>query len=337
MIVRPFHWRDLSALNRYRKQSVFLDAALVLTHGEKVISDSLASILSRETGIVTVVLCNEDEQQSDSISSSSRPPNSVKGISQPAKSPQTPDIVFGQFRQRKGSPFAQLSFLTPENAIDSPMMVNFLDDLVCLAGECGAYHLLAEVDEAAHIFESLRHAGFAIYSRQRIWKLPVRAQSAAQLQKASQGGKNLTWRIARSKDVIAIRTLYNNLVPGMVQQVEPFLTLQRPNGLVFEPDGELKAFVEVKYGRRGIWAQPFFHPNVEDITGHLTAMLAQLANGHTRPIYVCVRSYQFWMEPALEAINAEVSYRQAVMAKHMAAPIKVLRPVTVTALEGGSP
>ena len=64
--------------------------------------------------------------------------------------------------------------------------------------------------------------------------------------------------------MLRIRSLYNNLVPGLVQQVEP-LPPDQLRGMVYYQQGELLAYVELRYGPRGIWAQPFVHPDAEDI------------------------------------------------------------------------
>ena len=43
--------------------------------------------------------------------------------------------------------------------------------MMVLSGERGALRLLADVDEQTLAFEALRKCGFAIYNRQRVWRL----------------------------------------------------------------------------------------------------------------------------------------------------------------------
>ena len=42
MSIRPFDWRDLPTLLRYRDQSVFLNSALFLTRGPSLLTRALA-------------------------------------------------------------------------------------------------------------------------------------------------------------------------------------------------------------------------------------------------------------------------------------------------------
>jgi hypothetical protein len=298
MSIRPFDWRDLAALHRYRKRSVFLHSALVLTRGPLMISGALLSSLAPATGIFTIVSTKNGETQ---------------------------QTLIGQMIHLPGAPFAQLTFLAPEAGLDSTGLLALLDVMAAQAGERGALRLVADVDERSQVFETLRQASFAIYTRQRIWRIkepPV----------AMDG--NSGWRHATERDTLAVRSLYNNLVPGLVQQVEPFPP-ERLNGLVYQDGDDLLAYVELKYGPRGIWAQPFVHPDAESVAVRLLDLLSVLPYRRSRPVYLCIRSYQAWLELALEELGAECSPRQAVMVKHLAIPQKAARAFTLPALEGG--
>jgi len=52
-------------------------------------------------------------------------------------------------------------------------------------------------------------------------------------------------------------------------------------------------------------------------------------------VYICVRSYQSWLEPAIEELGAEAGPRQAVLVKHLSSLQKSPRMLAVPALEGG--
>ena len=300
MTVRPFDWRDLPALLRYRHHSAFLDSALVLTRGPMLFSGALLSYLAPATGIYTSV--------SNSDSGSRR-------------------SLIGQTIHASGSQFAHLTFLTPDEALVSPGLSGLLDNLATAVGARGAFRLLAEVDESTTAFEALRRSSFAIYTRQRVWQLAG---------SPSHSNGKAVWRVATSRDVIAIRSLYNNLVPGLVQQVEPFST-RHPRGLVYRQGSDLLAFVELKYGHRGIWAQPFVHPDAECVAEHFMSFFHCLPSRRSRPVYLCVRSYQSWLESAIEDLGAEAGPRQAVMVKYLAVPQKAVRAFALPALEGGHP
>jgi hypothetical protein len=235
--------------------------------------------------------------------------------------------AIGQFIHPQGSQFAHLTFLTPQTALESPAATGLLDYMATVSGERGALRMLADVDEHTPAFDALRMCGFAVFNRQRIWQLTGHPPLEAQHE---------SWRAAASQDGLAIRSLYNDLVPALVQQAEPFGT-QRPRGVVYYRDGELLAFVELRYGQRGIWVQPFVHPDAEDISGQFISLMHKIPNRRSRPLYICVRSYQSWLEPLIEEMGAEAGPRQAVMVKHLAAAQKALRAFALPALEGGQP
>src|SRR3990170_6859145 len=68
------------------------------------------------------------------------------------------------------------------------------------------------------------------------------------------------WRPGRDRDILAVRSLHNVLVPGLVQQVE-LPPGNHLHGLVYYLDGELLAYAELRYGPRGIFIQPYIHPD----------------------------------------------------------------------------
>ena len=286
MKVRPFEWRDLPILHRHRHQSIFLDSALVLTRGSLLVPGALLSYLAPTMGVFTYV-SNADSQEDS--------------------------LLIGQVIHTQGSQFAHLTFLTPEAALKSPMISGLLEHLVILSGERGALRVIADVDEQTAALDALREEHFAVYSRQRIWRFHDHPERKF---------KPSAWRTAISVDSIAIRSLYNNLVPGLVQQVEPYAAYN-PRGLVLYQGAELLAYVELKHGLRGIWAKPFVHPGADGIPAHFLNLLHKIPNRFNRPIYICVRSYQSWLEPALEELGAEAGPRQALMGRHMATVQKV--------------
>ena len=295
-MIRPFDWRDLPTLHRYRDQGLCLDSTLLATRGQVLTQGVLLSFLSPATGIFTwVCFGNRDEHP-----------------------------LMGQITHSADSPFARIAFLAPESALDSPKIQELLDGLVQQAGKRGAFNLLAEIDERSVAFEALRKAGFSIYARQRIWRFGDDAHD-------SNG--EIYWKTAGDQDTFAVQSLYNNVVPGLVQQIEPHST-DNLHGLVCYKDNELIGYVDLKYGHRGIWAQPFIHPDVENIEIYLSEIISSIPDQRSRPLYFCVRSYQSWLEPALDELGAESSPLQAVMVKRLAIHYKVARPFALPRLEG---
>jgi hypothetical protein len=321
MSVRLFDWRDLPAIRRYHQECVFLDSSLVLTRGPSVVERALFSSIA--PSMVGVFTCVVDGERNSNDHKTGQPNDRASNVSQP----NIFQPIIGQFMHLWDSPFSYLTFMAPESALELARVSALIEYMASLVGERGVLRLLADVDERTRVFEILHQCGFAIYTRQRVW------QSTRTFSENQSPG---IWRTAGSRDVIPIRSLYNNLVPALVQQAEPFST-QPPKGLVCYQKGNLLAYVELRRGRRGIWAHPFVHPDAENVPERFVDLLSKLTGSQARPVYFCVRSYQSWLEPILELLGAEAGIRQAVVMKQLAAPLRESRPFALPVLEKGKP
>lgn len=298
MSIRPFDWRDIFAFHRWRGEGVFLHSAWMLTRGPLSMPGAMLSSLTSAGGLVT-------------------------GVYQ-AENGDLP--LIGQAIQSGGSSWAHLLFLTPAQAINAHSLGGLHEHFAQVMTLRGALRFLADIDEQSPTFEVLRRVGYAVYSRQRIWQLP----NETEVDPLPHSGG---WRIAVEGDLIAIRSLYHNIVPPLVQQVEPPPAAPL-RGLVYQTGEALLAYVELRYGQRGIWIQPLFHPNLQNLKAVWGELIHQVPYRFSRPVYVCVRSYQAWLETVLESLGAEPSPQQAVMVKHLSISRRAVQPAAVSLLEG---
>ncbi len=298
-MIRPFDWRDLPLLRRVAGRGLCLAAQIGYTRGPHALTGVIVDAFSGGRSPATLVV------RSDGLA----------GI--------------GQLQHRPGEPHARLVLVAPADLMEAGPGSELLDALARSAGERGAHHLIAEVDEDSPAFESLRRAGYAIYARQRIWKL---APAPSPSPPASPANSS-PWRAEAASDLIPIRSLSLTLIPPLVQQIEP--PAARPgSGVVYWPDDELHAYLEIERGPLGIWIQPYFHPAVQDAGQLLAAFLAGGIDSRRRPVYACVRSYQSWMNGALERLRFVPAGDQAVMVRRMAVPLREAAPAIDRALAG---
>jgi hypothetical protein len=182
------------------------------------------------------------------------------------------------------------------------------------------------VDELSPAFESMRRAGFSVYAWQRIWQLPLNG--------AATGGKSPSrWQPADAENEQAVRSLFQMVVPPLVQSAEP-LSSRRLRGLVFRKDGEVMAYVEGTFGPRGIYICPLIHPDLEDVPGLIDSLPQALAPLLKRPVFLAVRSYQAWMEAALTELDTKCAPRQALMVKHLTIGQRVPLNMRLVQIEG---
>lgn len=299
MQIRPFDWRDLPRLHMYRSETLYLNKALLLTRGPlQMLGAMLASVVPR-MGIYTAV-CEGLQLNNHSL--------------------------IGQVIHDSSDAYAYVSFLAPESLLTETTLPPLMDNLVLQVAGRGILRVLAEVEERSLAVDAFRRSGFAVYLRQRIWRLSEQQKESTSLK---------SWRAASGRDAFAIRLLYAALVPGLVQQIEP-ISLAKPRGLVYYKDGDLLAYVELKYGMCGIWARPYVHPDIEETTTELVSLLQGLPARHARPVYLCVNAYQSWMDGILERLGAESLPRQVLMVKHLTVQNKLELARSVPGLEGHS-
>jgi len=227
-------------------------------------------------------------------------------------------LVLGGVIHSRDEAFAKLLYLAPASQLNHPHLPELIDNLSSHAGIWGAFHVMAEVDELSDAFVPLRKAGFSVYAWQRMWEI---SQLADQ-----DSVKNEAWSRVRPVSLPAVQSLYHQIVPPLLHPIETQPKL--PIGWLSN-DGA-KCYVSVTHGVYGIVLTPLIHPEATDVSAKLTALISHLPDRRNRPVYVCVRSYQAWLEPVLADLGAKSGQRQAVMVKHLARLVK--EPLTAPAV-----
>jgi hypothetical protein len=221
--------------------------------------------------------------------------------------------LIGQVSYVPGERSARLSFLMAQAALDEAAACALLENLIVQAGTWGAANVLAEVAESETVFTSLRRVGFAVYSRQEVWRIPA--------QVGSDGGNGRDWSEATPVDAEPVLRLCQALLPPLVQSAEEMFSYC-PQGLVVRREGQVVAYVQVLAGPHGICLQPLFHPEVTDVRRLLGDLVHRLPgmvlSPVERPVYCLVRSYQAGLAGILAEMGAQVLGEQALLVKHLA-------------------
>ncbi len=232
----------------------------------------------------------------------------------------------GQITHAGASRSSNLSFITPTRGLNSPELVGLIDHLSEQAGEWGTFYLLAEVDEHSHSFDVLRTSGFSVYAWQRVWRYQT---GSANMPLTPE---EITWKSASDRDQIPIKSLCQSLVPAFVQPVDSVFD-KRLEGLICHEDCGVMGYADLIFGREGTWVQPYIHPEAKFVPAVLAELLHQVELRGSHSIYICVRSYQAWIESALEELPVLASPRQALMVRHLAVLQKAVNPIRVAAME----
>jgi hypothetical protein len=216
--------------------------------------------------------------------------------------------LLGGVIQTNGDAFARLVYLAPGSDLTHAGLPALIEHLCAEAGKWGAFHVLAESDEGSDAFPALRVAGFSVYAWQRIWDVSH----------ITPGESPRDWASTQSVNLPAVQSLYHQIVPPLLQPVEP-----APKSAAGMVCGESsRCYANITSGVHGIVLTPLIHPEATGVAIKLGSLLNQLPDRRGRPVYICVRSYQAWLEPAIEDLGGKAAPRQAVMVKHLAHMIK---------------
>ena len=223
--------------------------------------------------------------------------------------------VVGQFRHRQGDANAHLVYLAPtlEDGEDDTIWLHMLDAMAEQAGKNGAHTLVGEIELSHRLFETMRRAGYAVYSRQVIW------------QRDPLGSGFLAPDVAIAAetdgDELGISALLGCTIPRILQPVmEPSAEMA---GLVFRKEGRVEAYLAYSEGRHGVYLMPYVHPEVlSEAADIVAAALMKIERCRKLPVYICVRGYQGWLENAMRDLGFSPWLEQAVMVKHLTAGIR---------------
>jgi len=218
------------------------------------------------------------------------------------------ESVLGGIIHYRDDTFAKLLYIAPSSQLNHPSLPELIENLAVQAGTWGAFHVLAEVDERSDAFVALRKAGFSVYAWQRMWDVS----------EITEAGSGPDWIRVKSVHLPSVQSLYHQIVPPLLHPFEP--QPKSPTGWMCNEG--VKCYVSMVHGVYGIVLTPLIHPEATDVSKKLASLINDLPDRRNRPVYLCVRSYQAWLEPVLADLGAQGADRQAVMVKHLARLVK---------------
>ena len=277
--------RDLPLMLRLKQRAIVLDSELGLTEDARGQNSALLSSIVFPRGLHSLLGRIDDQ-----------------------------DVV-GQFRHRQGDANAHLVYLAPTlgEGEDDTIWLHMLDAMAVQAGGHGAHTLVGEIELSHRLFETMRRAGYAVYSRQVIWRRgPIESDFAAPTTALTQ---------ETAGDEVGIAALLGCTIPRILQ------TVMGPSaemaGLVYRKSGTVEAYLAYSEGKHGVYLLPFAHPDaLSEAADIIAAALLRIERCYKLPVYICVRGYQGWLENAMRDLGLDPWLEQAVMVKHLTAGIR---------------
>jgi hypothetical protein len=297
MSIHALDLLDLPTLYRFRSEAISLDSTRLLTRGNPLGAIGVMAYANPRRHIYSAVV-HEDGA-----------------------------TMAGGVIHTNGDSYAKLLYLAPASEMENEALPGLIENLTVQAGTWGVLHILAETEELSAAFVPLRKAGFSVYAWQRIWDVTPLAEGTAPRQDGNgDGHKPLDgqhkWQRVESVNLQAVQNLHHQIVPQLLQVVEP--APKEPNGYMCSEG--VRAYVGISTGMVGIVLFPLIHPEVTEVGSKLASLIRSLPNRGGRPVYVCVRSYEAWLEPVLQDLGAMAGDRQAIMVKHLGRIVKAEQP-----------
>jgi hypothetical protein len=298
MTIRPLALLDLPYIYSFRDEAMGLDTARTLTRGNPLGAVGLFAYVNPVRHIYSAITNGEGES------------------------------VLGGIVHSRDDTFAKLLYIAPLSQLNHPELPELIENLSVQAGSWGAFHVLAEVDETSDAFVALRKAGFSVYAWQRMWNVSeITEAGSGRLPEPVEGSD---WTRVKSVHLPSVQSLYHQIVPPLLHPFEP--QPKFPAGWMCNEG--VKCYVSMVNGVYGIVLTPLIHPEATDVSRKLASLINNLPDRRNRPVYLCVRSYQAWLEPVLADLGAKGADRQAVMVKHLARLVK--EEQTVPAVPSGA-
>lgn len=293
LMIRPFHLRDLPLVHRLSGRGTSLHTETALIHHLHPVRGALLSLFTGGHS-PTFVWRAEESDAAGFIQLSV------------ADEGQRGHILY---LGATAAPVGDNGDSSPP-ALDENVWLPLLDQAVVKLGRRGVHSLVAEVNETGPVLPMLRRAGFAVYTRQDIWSLSHDAFDAPSIPPDMLQPR-------RSVDDWDIQLLYANLVPRLVQLVEPGPPLKRGDSWVLREEGELTAYVHIVEGKVATWLRLVVHPNVDTHAEQIVRAALQLQPPRpSHPVFCNVPRYQSWLQTALQGVGFTLWGSQAVMVKH---------------------
>jgi hypothetical protein len=152
-------------------------------------------------------------------------------------------------------------------------------------------------------------ARLVFLAEQQIWKFPRGFALCT--------GKK-SWFQITGGDNDQIISLYQRIVPGAVQRVEPPPTFPKIKGMICWHEGRVVGFAETRFGPNGILVDIILEPELSDIDEYLAALFSNLPYRNTRDVFLRIRSYQERIASALERAGADPGLEQRAVVKRLA-------------------
>ena len=276
---------DIPLMIRLKQNAIVLHSELGLTEDARGQNSALLSSIIFPRGLYTLVAHTDNQ-----------------------------DMV-GQFRYRSDDVNAHIVYLAPtlDDGDDDTIWLHILDAMAQQAGKHGAQTLVAEVEVSHRLFETMRRAGYAVYSRQVIW------QHSPIVDDKQKPEVTVTEEV--NSDQIGIAALLGSTIPRILQTVMGPSTDM--DGLVYRKNGRVEAYIAYSEGKHGVYLIPYLHPDVlSEASDIIEAAVLAIDKSRKVPIYVSVRGYQGWLENAMLDLGFTPWLEQAVMVKHLTAGIR---------------
>ncbi len=209
-----------------------------------------------------------------------------------------------QWQEEDFAQFQFISALEPDNVNLSAVIEALLQDI----GEWGLIKVMADLPVSSPFLKAFRKANFYVWASHQCFTFPF-VQS--ELPSKNQ------WETWTARDFEGIRAVYQTLVPSRIRSYEPMTRSKVLGKVLTNEKGQVIAYVDLDYGSKGLWAQPFALPEANR-PAVFEDLLKSLFAEYGRPVTFSARSYMPWLRSSLGRLTDQMTEERALIARYLA-------------------
>jgi hypothetical protein len=314
-VIRPFRFGDIVLIQRLGRQATKLNIVQSLLQPQSSLWTSLAAVVPW-----SILPWQDAKAQTYVLRHSGSGPTGG----------------FLQTQKRPGRPELDLTHIAPslDSSVGHPLIwEELLSQVVQEAARQQILRIFVDVPDEPLPVQIFNQAGFRVYTRQTIWRLPASGVDTLSLLPSTP------LRAQAPIDDWGLRRLYSQITPPSVQLAEG---MQLENGIkppilewrqagscssfVLEEAGQINGAVQVVQGERGSWLQlwtEWRNPNAQVVHQLLQHGLSEI-HRHAQhvPVYVGVRDYEGGLGALLSEYGFAPFTDRAKMVRHVAQRVR---------------
>ncbi len=202
-------------------------------------------------------------------------------------------------------PSAWINWLMAGEKADNVRLPLLLEYLIQEAGEAQKKTLAVILDEGHWFSAAFRQVGFAVISKQTIWKMHL----------PDDLPYPDDWQEVVVQPFNEFDLFYQSQIPPLLRQLGS--NWKSPRIYALKKDNQVVACAKVETDKNNVYIEPIFHPVIENPGKALIHLAASVSTVPDSELRVAVPGFQAWMTESMLNEGFQLDTRQIVFVKNL--------------------